>query len=110
MLQCFDPTGREIVARLGQWVAHIEDRHPELDEHFGSVELTLTDPYRITEDTKHPDRLNYDRAAALPPPFRRLYLKVCVGFRSSGRTSHFGEVITAYPTGRIGRGEVQRWP
>ena len=110
VLHGFDPLGREIVARAGRWGGHIEHRHPEVDQHFDAVRRTLTDPYRVMRDAVYADRSNYYRAAALPKPYDRLYLKVCVWFRPSGLTGSLGEVVTADPRGKIGHGEVQLWP
>ncbi len=53
--------------------------------------------------------LNDYRFGALPPPYDRLYLKVVVSFRRIGSAS-IGDVITAYPTGTMARGEVRQWP
>jgi hypothetical protein len=71
--------------------------------------LTIEAPDIIVSDFDNPDGLNYYRFGALPAPYDRLYLKVVVSFRHVD-LSMVGDVITAYPTGRIARGEVQQWP
>ena len=106
----FDYAHREVLARFGRWILHIEARHPEVDEHFDAVERVLADPYRVTQDATYHNRLNYYRPSVLPAPYDRLYLKVCVVFYRIGQTGMIGEVVTAYPTTRIRRGEVQQWP
>ncbi|MBA3642877.1 MAG: hypothetical protein H0W59_02270 [Chloroflexia bacterium] len=112
VLHCFDPLGREVVARLGQWKGHIEGRHPEVDEHFDSVQRAIERPEQITIDAINSNRENYYCRGALPAPYDRLFLKICVAYRpgNSLETYQTGEVITAYPTKRIGRGEAPRWP
>jgi len=62
------------------------------------------------QDKTHRNRLNYYRHGALPPPYQRLFLKVCVDFFPNGLTGILGEVITAYPTRRIDPKEAQQWP
>ncbi len=109
IFHAFDYAKREVFAYFGRWVLHIEARHPEVDEHFDAVKRALTDLYRVTLDATYRNRLNYYRPDALPAPYSRLYLKVCVAFSRSGLTGMIGEVVTAYPTTRIGRGELQQW-
>ena len=112
VLHCFDPFGREVTARRGQWESHIENGHPEVDEHFGVLEATIRHPERINADATYPNRENFYRRGVLPPPYDRLHLKVCVGFGPGNLLGTFtvGPVIMAYPTKGFGRGETQRWP
>ncbi|MDQ3778946.1 MAG: hypothetical protein M3354_00145 [Chloroflexota bacterium] len=112
ILHCFDPLGREVVARLGQWQDHIAVRHPEVGDHVGSVRQAIENPDRITFDAINPSRENFYCHGALPAPYDRLYLKVCVAFGPGNilGTYQVGTVITTYLTKRIGRGETQRWP
>ncbi len=112
VVSAVDRWGRDMVAYLGRWESHVEQRHPELDEHFDAVDLALRDPEVITLDAVHPNRENFYRRGALPPPYDRLYLKVCMamGGRSPRGLPTTGEVVTAYPTPRVGRGEAQKWP
>ena len=110
VFHALDYVHRQILARFGRWVLHIEARHPEVDQHFDAVERVFADPYQVTQDATYRNRLNYYRPNALPAPYDRLYLKVCVAFSGHGLTGMIGEVVTAYPTTRIGRGEVQQWP
>lgn len=112
VLHCFDPVGREVIARLGRWEDHIERRHPEIDEHFDAVQQTIESPELITIDPIDARRENFYRRGALPAPYDRIYLKVCVAYGPGNVLGTFqvGEVITAYPTRKIGRGEAQREP
>ncbi len=112
ILHCFDPLGREVIARLGQWRDHIEDGHPEMNEHFASVQQTIERPEQINIDANYSNRKNFYRHGVLPAPYDRVYLKVCVAYGPGNALGTFlrGEVITAYPTRRIGRREVQQWP
>lgn len=107
---CLDPLGRRIVARRDRWEDHLWVRHPEVARHVEAVRLAIEDPDSIRSDADNPDGLNYYRPATLPPPYHRLYLKVCVTFDQQGPNERLGTVITAYPTKRLGRGEVPRWP
>ena len=109
LLSCVDPLGRPVVARRQRWEEHIRARHPEIAPLVEVVRATLEAPDFIVSDFDNPDGLNYYRFGVLPPPYSRLYLKVVVSFRGIGSTA-VGDVITAYPTGKIARGEVQQWP
>jgi hypothetical protein len=84
-------------------------RHPEIASHPDAVKWTIEAPDIIVSDFDNPDGLNYYRFGALPAPYDRLYLKVVVSFRQTGPTI-VGDLVTAYPTGRLARGEVQQWP
>ncbi len=109
VVSCVDPLGRPIAARRRRWEEHVRTRHPEIAPHAEAVRATLTAPDFIVSDFDNPDGLNYYRFGALPAPYDRLYLKVVVTFRQA-KSTVFGDVITAYPTGKIARGEVQQWP
>jgi hypothetical protein len=108
-LSCEDPLGRPILARRQRWDEHIRARHPEIASLVEAVRATLEAPDFIVSDFDNPDGLNDYRTGVLPPPYDRLYLKVVVTFRQSA-FAVIGDVITAYPTGKIARGEVQQWP
>ncbi len=112
ILHCFDPLGREVVARRGQWEGHIESRHPEIDKHFDSVRRVIESPELITIDAINSNRENFYCRGTLPAPYDRLLLKICVAYGPGNflGTYQIGEMITAYPTKRIGRGEASRWP
>lgn len=109
LFSCMDPEGRLITARRQRWEEHIQARHPEIAAHDESVRVTLEAPDVIVSDFDNPAGLNYYRLGILPPPFDELYLKVVVNFTEINATV-FGDVITAYPAGKIARGEVQQWP
>ncbi len=111
VLRCFDPFGRDVVARSGRRESHIEDGHLELDEFFGALEATFRHSAWINAAATHANRDTFYRRGVLPP-HDRLYLKVCVGYGPGTFYGAFavGTVITAYPTKEVGRGEAQRWP
>jgi hypothetical protein len=104
-----DPLGRRVVARRDRWEENLRVRHPEVALYEAAVRLTLEAPDYIVSDVDDLDGLNYYRFGVLPSPYDRLYLKVVVTFYRSESTV-IGQVITAYPTGRIARGEVKQWP
>jgi hypothetical protein len=109
VISCADPLAQPIVARRQRWEEHVRARHPEVAGQVDAVRDTLEAPDYIVSDVDNPDGLNYYRLAVLPSPYHRLYLKVVVTFRRFGSAA-VGDVVTAYPTGRIARGEVQWWP
>ena len=110
IVQCDDPLGRSIRLMRPQWEGHIiaPGRHTELVSEERAVEQVLLHPEHITHDATYPHRENYYRRGDLRPPRDRLYLKVCVEFWGTGASEIVGEVVTAYPTGRLGKGEVPR--
>lgn len=110
ILACIDPLGLRIEVGRERWEGHLRPRHPEVATRVEAVRLTLERPDRILADVDNPDGLNYYRAAALPPPQHRFYLKVCISFHRRDRHGPLGAFVTAYPTKGIRRGEVQRWP
>jgi hypothetical protein len=110
LLVCADAFRRRIVIGRSRWEGHLQTRHREVFRHLDAVRLSLERPDRVTRDAKNPDGINYYRMAALPPPYHRLYLKVCVSFHRSDHDGPVGGFVTAYPTKGIGRGEEQRWP
>ena len=109
VISCADPLAHLIVAQRRRWDEHIRNRHPEVADQVEAIRATLEIPDYIVSDVDNPDGLNYYRFGVLPPPYHRLYVKVVVSFQQIG-SNVVGEVITAYPTRRIARGEVQRWP
>ena len=109
LFACVDPLGQPIAARTRRWDEHIRDRHPELAAQVEAIRTTLEAPDFIVSDFDNPDGLNYYRFGVLPSPYDRLYLKVVVTYRQRASVM-IGDVITAYPTGKIARGEVQQWP
>ncbi len=106
VVDCRDRWGRSVLGRRQRWEGHVRPRHAELDDHFDAVRATIEEPEVVTFDATYPDRENFYRFGALPG-HDRLYLKVCVGY---GETGVSATLITAYPTGIIGRGEAQKWP
>jgi hypothetical protein len=109
LFSCVDPKGRLIAARRRRWEEHVRARHPEIAPHVAAVRATIEAPEFIVSDFDNPDGLNYYRFGVLPPPYDHLYLKVVVSFHAID-SAVIGDVITAYPTGKIARGEVQQWP
>lgn len=99
------------ILTVEQWQRHLLPDHPELLGLEALVEAALTAQTQVAFDAIYARRENFCCREALPPPYERLYLKGCVGFEfrsESGAPSGF--VITAYPTERIKRSEVVKWP
>lgn len=114
MVACLDPVGRRVVARSRRWHGHVRDKHPEVVDHPTAARLTIESPAFVARDADHPERQNFSRFGALPG-FDRHYLKVCVEYRPIDPRDPLGnridgEVITAYPTGKLKRREVRIWP
>jgi hypothetical protein len=107
MLRCTDPWGRTLVLEVARWDQHILVQHPELNGHVRHLGETLTSPHIVTFDARWQHGENFYRASALPAPYTRLYLKVCVRFDLDDPTS--GHVITAYLTDRIKSSEERKW-
>jgi hypothetical protein len=100
---------RSVVAKRERWIGHVKVRHPEISDHLDAVRQGIEAPERIFADAGNPDGVNYYRFGVLPSPYHRLYLKVCVTFDVDA-DGLMGTLVTAYPTKRFGRGEVQLWP
>ena len=109
VFSCRDPLDRRVEARTHRWEDHLRARHPEVAYVPDAVRRTIEAPDISVSDFDNPNGLNYYRFGALSAPYERLFLKVVVSYREVGST-FVGDVITAYPTGRIARGEVQQWP
>ena len=94
LLGMTDRWGRAIVVTEDGW-SHIHAEHAEMQGQEGAV----------------PKRESYHQTGVLPEPYGRRYLKVCVRFAPPDETGAIvGEVVTAYPTPDLTRGETQRWP
>ena len=85
-------------------LAHITSSHPEFSEPLTRIEGALTEPERVMRDAKISRAECYYRMIG-----GRVMVKVVVIFRPSP-TGWVGEVLTAHPTERYGRGEQQLWP
>ena len=111
VLACIDPFSRVVVARRDWWIAHVLDRHPEVDGHEGAVQRTIEWPDVVTRDAEYPNGVNYYRMDALPG-YAGKYLKVAVGYDPDNSVGvvAVGEVVTAYPTRRVKKGEQHLWP
>lgn len=110
VLSCFDRAGRNVTATLGRWEDHIEAEHPEVGGHFEAVQVTIQSPDFVMRDVAYPDGENSYRKGA-PPGYPEKYLKVCVGYGPANFSGTIigGWVVTAYPTGKIKRGEQLLW-
>ena len=111
ILACVDPYSRVVVIRRDWWVTHVLDRHPELDGHAEPVQRTIEQPDVVTRDAIYPNGTNFYRMDALPSHAGK-YLKAVVGDDPNSFVGvvFVGEVVTAYPTRRVKRGEQQLWP
>lgn len=85
-------------------LAHIAKNHPELPEPIARIEPALTDPTRVVRDARIGRAECYYRTIG-----GQLMVKVVVLFRPTP-SGWVGEVLTAHPTERYGRGEQQLWP
>lgn len=102
-----DQWGRAIVLQRTRWTEHVLIQHPELAEHVDAIQETIVSPHVLTLDVRWEQGENYYRASALPEPYTRLYLKVCVHFDLDNSLT--GRVITAYLTDRIKSSEEHKW-
>jgi hypothetical protein len=93
-----------LVELTDEGLAHIETNHPEFSEPIARIEGTLTDPMRVMRDARIGRAECYYRTIG-----GRLMVKAVVLFRPTP-SGWVGEVLTAHPTGRDGRGEQQLWP
>lgn len=109
VFRCVDRFGREVVLHDHQWRYHVQ-QHPELVGQEAAVEGAITGAKRIRIDVTHPNRRCYYRPGALPAPHNRDYLKVVVRFGPpDARGVVRGEVVTAYATPTLKRGEAREW-
>jgi hypothetical protein len=73
-------------------------------------ERAIARAQRIRIDATHRDRRCYYRRGVLPAPYDKDYLKVVVRFAPpDARGVVRGEVVTAYATPRLKRGETREW-
>jgi hypothetical protein len=91
---------RQVSLSEQRWREHIEPGHPELRGQLGEIAETLSAPHFVYQDKDAPDTELYYRVVGAGR-LRNLTLKVVVRFDEGGR----GEVITAYPTSRLGTHE-----
>jgi len=111
LLSAVDPWGRAIKVTEEQWRRHVPPDHQELIDLEGAVAATLTAPTDVAYDADDGRRDSFYRLGVLPPPYDRLFLKVCVEFAlSTVSSAPRGFVVTAYPTQRIKQPEVLKWP
>ena len=63
------------------------------------------------EDAEVPARVSFYRRGVLGEPYRRWFPKVCVHLLPPDEVgTTIGEIVSAYPTPSIKRGETQQWP
>jgi hypothetical protein len=111
-IYCPDPWGRLVIARQQRWDDHIAGGHPELINQYEAVETVIRVPDRVMHDATFGNRENFYRALAGPPRYAGKWLKVCIAYGPGNFFGTFqaGEVVTAYITSKIGKGERQKWP
>lgn len=91
--------------------SHILEDHGELADNEWAIDLTVRQPDFLMDDASVPGRLAYYRGNVLPQPFAASFLKVCVELLPPDESGAIvGEIVTAYATPSIKRGERQRWP
>jgi hypothetical protein len=112
--RCIDPRGREIVLWDDRWYNKIIDPRrgrPQLADALDDIRLTLTIPELITADkSREGVEVYYRGAVALPPPYGRSLLKVCVLFPEDEWGDSMGSVLTVYPVSEPHPLEQQLWP
>lgn len=109
VLRCADRWGREVILYEDTWYDKILVDHPEVADELDVVELTLTNPDRVTFDTGHDTGENFCRFAVLRYPYDSLYLKVVVRFDERDDFAR-GVVISVYPTRDYSQGsERMKW-
>lgn len=110
ILSCTDRWSRTVVLTDGAW-SHILIEHAEMDGQEGAIDATVTAPDYVMDDVEIPERVSFYRSGVLSGPYRTWFLKVCVHLLPPDDAGHtVGEIVTAYPTPQIKRGETQRWP
>ncbi len=105
-----DQWGREIVLDADTWHLHILPDRPMLAGNDDLVDAARTDPSDGLLDATHAARESSYPPMRSPRSGRRLYLKVCVEFEPEGPSDFVrGQVLIAYPTTKIKRGERPKW-
>jgi hypothetical protein len=112
ILECSDPWGREIELDEEIWLRKIVRSGLRLPEHaLDSVRRTIEAPDFVTFDKYHRDGECFYRSHVLPKPLDHLYLKVCVKIiEDLDDATILGRVVTDYPTDRVPKGELPKWP
>lgn len=109
-LRCVDQWGRTVVLMKDRWHDHILTEHAELAGNQDCICQALASPTEARHDIDYLDRESFYAAFILPPPWQLTYLKVSVQYmhnQLSGEAT--GEVITAYATPSIKKGETLKW-
>jgi len=110
LLSCFDQWGREIVLSDSRWQDHILPDHAELNGNLNSIRQAIEAPTGINFDETAVNGENFYRLGALPAPYDRYFLKVCVRFVLLDVGGPWrGEIVTAYATNKEKRGEAVKW-
>jgi hypothetical protein len=110
LLSFVDRWRRVIVLTEDAW-SHILDEHAEMEGQEGAVDATVTAPERVTNDASVPERVCFYRSGVLPGRYRPWYVKVVVHFSMPDETGTVvGEIVTAYATPVLKRGETRIWP
>jgi len=110
LLSFVDRWGRTIVLSEGAWL-HILAEHEEMQGQEDAVDATVTAPERVMGDVDVRERVSFYRAGTLPGRYRHWYVKVVVHFLPPDESGIVvGEIVTAYATPALKRGEKQLWP
>ncbi|MCC6313919.1 MAG: hypothetical protein IT337_07880 [Thermomicrobiales bacterium] len=112
VIACTDRWGRVVVVREYRWDTHIVSRHPELEGQYKAVEMAIRHPDVVKHDATFATGEAFYRSLTEPQRYAGRYLKVCIAFSPGDRPDAYqtGEVITAYITSRIAKGERHKWP
>lgn len=109
---CFDQWRRRVIAREHRWHSHVVAEHPELRDGHGEVETSIRTPEFVNLDATRPNTEVFYRTIEPPHPYAGYYCKVVVrygpGNMAGGVTD--GEVVTAFVTNKVRKGEQRKWP
>jgi hypothetical protein len=101
-----DPRGKRIICSRDQWFSHILVSREQCgwnseDDWESEIIKAIEKPMMIAQDRDFINRNVY----YFIPGRNAYYLKVCVKFEKE-----YGEVITAFETNNVKRGEKVLWP
>lgn len=112
VVDCFDRWSRRVIAREHRWDSHIVAEHPEMLDDYGEVEATIRNPEFVNFDATRPQTDVFYRTIEPPHPYAGYYCKVVVryGPGNVAGTITDGEVVTAFVTNKVRKGEQHKWP
>ena len=106
---CRDKDNVIIICYQNTWDNHILGEHPEVRGWESYVQDTISHPYQIYQDPKHPNKKAHYKPFILPKPFNVLYLRVCIEYKNSRLRGFRGFVQSAFPCPTIRKGDILIW-